>query len=150
MGKGGFDEAIPQFAGVHSGAGTLPAVREALESSDMVIWIGNYPSDFNTGEFTTVVNKDAVIIDLQRFAVWIGKTQYPVSTKLVSIAFGHHQRSQLTLSGSSTPRGFASFDASFHGFTMRHLGPISKVQLPGQRRPQARFPLGRRLLQCFF
>ncbi|CZR44631.1 putative PDC1-Pyruvate decarboxylase, isozyme 1 [Fusarium proliferatum ET1] len=83
MGKGGLDEAIPQFAGVHSGAGTLPAVREALESSDMVIWIGNYPSDFNTGEFTTVVNKDAVIIDLQRFAVWIGKTQYPVSTKLV-------------------------------------------------------------------
>ncbi|RKL44334.1 putative pyruvate decarboxylase C13A11.06 [Fusarium proliferatum] len=83
MGKGGLDEAIPQFAGVHSGAGTLPAVREALESSDMVIWIGNYPSDFNTGEFTTVVNKDAVIIDLQRFAIWIGKTQYPVSMKLV-------------------------------------------------------------------
>ncbi|KAL9562328.1 hypothetical protein ACKAV7_013411 [Fusarium commune] len=81
MGKGGLDEAIPQFAGVHSGAGTLPAVKEALESVDTVIWIGNYPSDFNTGEFTTVVNKDAIVIDLQRFAVSIGKAQYPVSMK---------------------------------------------------------------------
>jgi pyruvate decarboxylase len=58
MAKGGLDEAVPQFAGVHSGAGTLPAVKEALESVDTVIWIGNYSSDFNTGEFTTVVNKD--------------------------------------------------------------------------------------------
>ncbi|EWZ32627.1 hypothetical protein BFJ63_vAg4571 [Fusarium oxysporum f. sp. narcissi] len=81
MGKGGLDESIPQFAGVHSGAGTLPAVKEALESVDTVIWIGNYPSDFNTGEFTTVVNKDAIVIDLQRFAVSIGKIQYPVSMK---------------------------------------------------------------------
>ncbi|KAF5643814.1 pyruvate decarboxylase [Fusarium sp. NRRL 52700] len=83
MGKGGLHEAIPQFAGVHSGAGTLPAVKEALESIDTVIWIGNYPSDFNTGEFTTVVNKDAIVIDLQRFAVSISKTQYPVSMKHV-------------------------------------------------------------------
>ncbi|KAF4957014.1 hypothetical protein FGADI_3427 [Fusarium gaditjirri] len=83
MGKGGLDEAIPQFAGVHSGAGTLPTVKEALESVDTVIWIGNYPSDFNTGEFTTVVNKDAIVIDFQRFAVSIGKTRYPVSMKHV-------------------------------------------------------------------
>ncbi|KAI1022369.1 hypothetical protein LB505_007299 [Fusarium chuoi] len=83
MGKGGLDEAIPQFEGVHSGAGTLPAVREVLESVDMIIWAGNYPSDFNTGEFTTIVNKDAVVIDLQRFAIWIGKTQYRVSMKSV-------------------------------------------------------------------
>ncbi|KAF9774469.1 hypothetical protein IL306_007547 [Fusarium sp. DS 682] len=81
MGKGSFDEAIPQFAGVHSGAGTLPAVKKALESADTVFWVGNYPSDFNTGEFTTVVNKEATVIDLQRFAIWIGKTQYTVSMK---------------------------------------------------------------------
>lgn len=150
MGKGGLDEAIPQFEGVHSGAGTLPAVREVLESVDMIIWAGNYPSDFNTGEFTTIVNKDAVVIDLQRFAIWIGKTQYRVSMKSVSIACSHLWRSQLTFSGSSTPRRFASFKASFHGFTTSHLGSISKVQLPGQRRPQARFSLGRRSLRCFF
>ena len=84
MGKGGLDETIPEFAGVHSGAGTLPDVKKALESVDVVIWIGNYPSDFNTGEFTTVVNKDATIVDLQRFDVWIGKKQYQVSMKHVS------------------------------------------------------------------
>ncbi|KAF5558715.1 pyruvate decarboxylase [Fusarium phyllophilum] len=73
MGKGGLDEAIPQFAGVHSGAGTLPSVKEALESVDM----------------------DAIVIDLQRFTVSIGKSQYPVSMK------------HLTLSGSTTPRRFS-------------------------------------------
>ncbi|KAM0244500.1 hypothetical protein ACHAP5_006181 [Fusarium lateritium] len=83
MGKGGLDETIPQYAGVHSGAGTLSGVKEALESVDAVIWIGNYPSDFNTGEFTTVVNKNATIVDLQRFTVSIGKTQYAVSMKHV-------------------------------------------------------------------
>ncbi|EMT71405.1 Putative pyruvate decarboxylase C13A11.06 [Fusarium odoratissimum] len=108
MGKGGLDEAIPQFAGVHSGAGTLPAVKEALESVDTVIWIGNYPSDFNTGEFTTVVNKDAIVIGLQRFAVSIGKIQYPVSMKHVCIAYSHFWQSQLTLSDSATPRQFSS------------------------------------------
>ncbi|KAJ4004002.1 Pyruvate decarboxylase 1 [Fusarium irregulare] len=81
MGKGGLDETMPEFAGVHSGAGTLPDVKKALESVDVVIWIGNYPSDFNTGEFTTVVNKEATIIDLQRFDIWIGKKQYQVSMK---------------------------------------------------------------------
>lgn len=84
MGKGGLDETIPEFAGVHSGAGTLPEVKQALESVDAVIWIGNYPSDFNTGEFTIVVNKYATIVDLQRFSVWIGKRQYQVSMKHVS------------------------------------------------------------------
>ncbi|KIL87395.1 hypothetical protein FAVG1_09101 [Fusarium avenaceum] len=83
MGKGGLDETIPQYAGVHCGAGTLSSVKEALESVDAVIWIGNYPSDFNTGEFTTVVNKNATIVDLQRFTVSIGKIQYAVSMKHV-------------------------------------------------------------------
>ncbi|KAF5640059.1 pyruvate decarboxylase [Fusarium tjaetaba] len=100
MGKGVLDEAIPQFAGVHSGAGTLPAVKEALESVDTVIWIGNYPSDFNTGEFTTVVNQDAIVIDLQRFTVSIGKTQYPVSMK--------HVLQRLVYSLRSNPVSIAS------------------------------------------
>ncbi|KAF5592828.1 pyruvate decarboxylase [Fusarium pseudocircinatum] len=113
MGRGGLDEAIPQFAGVHSGAGTLSAVKEALESVDTVIWIGNYPSDFNTGEFTTVVNKDAVMIDL-RFTVSIGKTRYPASMKHVSIAHSRFWQNMLTLSGSPTPRRFSSFQPSFH------------------------------------
>jgi thiamine pyrophosphate-dependent acetolactate synthase large subunit-like protein len=144
MGKGGLDESIPQFAGVHSGAGTLPAIKEALESVDTVIWIGNYPSDFNTGEFTTVVNKDAIVIDLQRFAVWIGKTQYFVSMKHVSIVRGNFWQNQLSLSGSTTPRIFASFEPNLHSLTTSHLGSLSKLQLSGQRRPQAGLSLGRK------
>ncbi|KAF2874581.1 thiamine diphosphate-binding protein [Massariosphaeria phaeospora] len=69
MGKSGFSEESPLYAGVHTGAGTHPGVAEALESSDFVLWIGNYPSDFNTGEFTTVVKKEATVIDFQRFSV---------------------------------------------------------------------------------
>ncbi|KAG9496176.1 hypothetical protein J7337_012757 [Fusarium musae] len=77
MGKGGLDEAISQFVGAYSGAGTLSAVKEALESVDMVIWIGNYSSDFNTGEFTTFLNKDAIVIDLQCFSVSVDVTWDP-------------------------------------------------------------------------
>jgi pyruvate decarboxylase len=43
MGKGGLDETIPQFAGVHQGAGTHSGVKEALEQADYVLWVGNYP-----------------------------------------------------------------------------------------------------------
>ncbi|KAH4169209.1 pyruvate decarboxylase [Parastagonospora nodorum] len=79
MGKGGLDEAIPQFAGVHQGAGTHSGVKEELEQADYVLWVGNYPSDFNTGEFTTCVNKNATIVDFQRFSVAIGEVKYPVT-----------------------------------------------------------------------
>jgi pyruvate decarboxylase len=88
MGKGALDETMPEFAGVHLGAGSLPGVTKALESADVVIWIGNVPSDLNTGEFTTVVSNSATIIDLQRFLVWIGKTRYQVGMKHVSSCRG--------------------------------------------------------------
>jgi pyruvate decarboxylase len=43
MGKGGLDETIPQFGGVHAGAGTHSGVAEALQAADAVLWVGNYP-----------------------------------------------------------------------------------------------------------
>ena len=43
MGKGGIDEELPNFGGAYSGLGSVPAVREAVEASDAVFWIGNYP-----------------------------------------------------------------------------------------------------------
>jgi pyruvate decarboxylase len=43
MGKGGLDETIAQYAGVHQGAGTHSGVKEALETADYVLWVGNYP-----------------------------------------------------------------------------------------------------------
>jgi pyruvate decarboxylase len=43
MGKGGLNEKIPQYGGVHTGAGTHPGVKEAIEAADAVLWLGNYP-----------------------------------------------------------------------------------------------------------
>jgi pyruvate decarboxylase len=43
MGKSGVNEQLSNFGGVYAGAGTYPGVKEAVESSDMVLWIGNYP-----------------------------------------------------------------------------------------------------------
>ena len=43
MGKSGVNEELPNFGGVYSGAGTYPGVKEAVETSDAVLWIGNYP-----------------------------------------------------------------------------------------------------------
>lgn len=43
MGKGGTDEASPNFGGVYGGAGSVPDVKTAIESSDCVFWFGNFP-----------------------------------------------------------------------------------------------------------
>jgi pyruvate decarboxylase len=43
MGKGGTDETAPDFGGVYGGAASIPDVKAAVESSDCVFWIGNFP-----------------------------------------------------------------------------------------------------------
>lgn len=43
MGKGATDEDAPSFGGVYTGAGTPDEVRKAIESTDCVFWIGNFP-----------------------------------------------------------------------------------------------------------
>ena len=48
MGKGGLNEKIPQYGGVHQGAGTHPGVKEAIEDADAVLWLGNYPVSTST------------------------------------------------------------------------------------------------------
>ncbi|KAF2107145.1 thiamine diphosphate-binding protein [Lophiotrema nucula] len=73
MGKGGVNEEIPQYGGVHQGAGTHDPVKEAIQRADFVLWIGNFPSDFNTDEFTTVIKKTATVVDFQRFYIQIGE-----------------------------------------------------------------------------
>jgi pyruvate decarboxylase len=52
QGKGAVDESLPYFAGVYAGDGSYPHVQQALESSDLVITIGNIKSDLNTAGFT--------------------------------------------------------------------------------------------------
>ena len=52
MGKGAVDEDLPYFVGVYAGFGSQAGVAEALESSDLVITVGNIKSDLNTSSFS--------------------------------------------------------------------------------------------------
>ncbi|KAI9690356.1 MAG: hypothetical protein M1822_009318 [Bathelium mastoideum] len=80
MGKGGANEALPNFGGVYSGAGSHPQVKKAVETSDALFWFGSFLSDFNTGEFTAEFDR-AALIDFQRFFVKIADQQFDVKMK---------------------------------------------------------------------
>ncbi|KAE8448985.1 hypothetical protein EG329_008573 [Mollisiaceae sp. DMI_Dod_QoI] len=82
MSKGAVLENLPTFGGVYGGSSSLPDVKEAAEKSDCVLFIGNYPSDFNTGEFSEAIKEEA-IVDFQRFYVKVGGVRYDVKMKYV-------------------------------------------------------------------
>jgi pyruvate decarboxylase len=84
MTKSAMDETSPRYGGIYGGAFTKPDVKKVVEGSDCVLWIGNYPSDLNTGEFTDNVAED-VIIDFERFWVSIGKERFLVAMKHVLV-----------------------------------------------------------------
>ncbi|KAH8650115.1 thiamine diphosphate-binding protein [Xylariales sp. PMI_506] len=93
LGKGIANESTPLFGGSYVGAGSQKDVAKIVESSDCILWLGNYPSDFNTGIFTEKVNLDAVV-DFQRFYTLIGKERYEakmayVLQKLLETLQGH-------------------------------------------------------------
>lgn len=52
MGKSAVNESHPRFGGVYVGSLSEPAVKEAVESADLVLSIGALLSDFNTGSFS--------------------------------------------------------------------------------------------------
>lgn len=52
MAKGVLDESHAMFGGVYVGANSLPAVKELVEKSDLVITVGALKSDFNSGSFS--------------------------------------------------------------------------------------------------
>lgn len=43
MGKGSISEHLASFGGVYAGNGSFPDVKNAVETSDCVLWLGNYP-----------------------------------------------------------------------------------------------------------
>lgn len=72
MGKGGPNESLPNFGGVYAGAGSLPEIKNAIEKeADLVLWLGSFRTDFNTGEMTDFVDQ-AKTIDMQRFSTRVG------------------------------------------------------------------------------
>lgn len=52
MGKGTINESHPRFGGVYVGTLSSPAVKEAVESADLILSVGALLSDFNTGSFS--------------------------------------------------------------------------------------------------
>jgi pyruvate decarboxylase len=48
LGKGLANEESPYYSGAYAGLGSLAHVSKAVEESDLILWLGNYPSDFNT------------------------------------------------------------------------------------------------------
>lgn len=81
-GKGAVSEASDRFGGVYYGLGSKPDIREAVESSDCVLWIGKLSSDTNTAEFTEYVKLDKVI-EFQR--LWINIDGRKVDLQMKSV-----------------------------------------------------------------
>lgn len=85
MGKGGFNEDLPYFAGMYGGAGSHDGVKAGIDNSDAVLWLGRFPSDFNTAEFTMDV-PESKIVDMQRFFATIGGKKVDVTMKYLLAA----------------------------------------------------------------
>jgi len=76
MGKGIADESSPYYHGCYAGEGSYPAgVIDTVKAADCILWLGNFPADFNTGMFTQNLSNKTVI-DLQRFFIKINNTKY--------------------------------------------------------------------------
>ena len=56
MGKGSVSEHLSTFGGVYGGAASSPAIKNAVETSDCVLWLGNYPvcPPFYSGELILI------------------------------------------------------------------------------------------------
>lgn len=52
MGKGAIDETHPCYGGVYAGDGSLPEVKDRVESADLILTVGALKSDFNTAGFS--------------------------------------------------------------------------------------------------
>jgi len=76
MGKGAIDETLPNFGGVYAGNGSDPAVRERVESSDLILSIGAIKSDFNTTGFSYRVGQLSTV-DFHSNYVRVKFSEYP-------------------------------------------------------------------------
>ncbi|ELU44509.1 pyruvate decarboxylase [Rhizoctonia solani AG-1 IA] len=81
MAKGVLDESHESFGGVYVGANSLPAVRELVEKSDLVLAVGALKSDFNSGSFSWGVEvKVGHCVELHSTHTQIGYAHYPTVT----------------------------------------------------------------------
>ena len=76
MGKGAIDESLSTFGGVYAGSGSGPAVRERVESSDLILTIGALKTDFNTAGFSYRISQLATI-DFHSTYLRVRYSEYP-------------------------------------------------------------------------
>lgn len=72
MGKGGVNEELPNFGGVYAGAGTHAGVKEAVETSDAVMWIGNYPVCLSIFNLKTSAHL-FMLVGLQHWRIYVSR-----------------------------------------------------------------------------
>ncbi|EEB08583.1 pyruvate decarboxylase [Schizosaccharomyces japonicus yFS275] len=61
MGKSSVDEVSEWFDGVYVGSISDPAVKDRIESSDLILSVGGLKSDFNTGSFSYHISQKNTI-----------------------------------------------------------------------------------------
>ena len=76
MGKSGVDETHPSYGGVYAGDASQPAVREAVEGSDLVLSVGALQSDFNTAGFSFRLSRLSTV-DLHSDHCVVRYSEYP-------------------------------------------------------------------------
>ncbi|KAG8983377.1 Pyruvate decarboxylase 1 [Tulasnella sp. JGI-2019a] len=76
MSKSAIDETNPRFGGVYVGSVSRPEVKEAVESSDLIISVGALKSDFNSGGFSYHTSTKRTI-EMHSSHIKIGYSLYP-------------------------------------------------------------------------
>ena len=76
MGKAIVDETHPQYGGLYIGNLTSDAVKQVVESADVLLTVGSLKSDFNSGNFSYRTPK-ASTIELHSDYTIIGYSHYP-------------------------------------------------------------------------
>lgn len=75
MGKSTVNESLENFSGMYSGAFTEAKTKAAVESSDLVLYIGPIKSDVNTAWFTTKLRQKKTI-EFHSTHIEIGYAKY--------------------------------------------------------------------------
>ncbi|KAF2172231.1 hypothetical protein M409DRAFT_17469 [Zasmidium cellare ATCC 36951] len=89
MGKGIIDETNPNYLGLYNGLASAPGVESAFETHDVVLTLGNLPSDTNSGGFTRkVAPEKGIYINTDDVQIFNGKNSFshtPIKYVLTSI-----------------------------------------------------------------
>ncbi|TXT07242.1 hypothetical protein VHUM_03412 [Vanrija humicola] len=78
MGKGILDEHHPLYGGCYAGRNSLQPVRDEVEASDFVLYVGSLKSDFNSGSFSVHID-DAHAVKLHSYTTQVGYAEFPTT-----------------------------------------------------------------------